>query len=186
MNWQELIARHSEVFNKLKSQEEIVQKIATLSIETLKNGGSIFTAGNGGSAADAQHFAAELSGRFLAERKPLSGIALSVDTSALTAIANDYGYDEVFARQLAALGREGDLFFGITTSGNSKNILNAVKIAKDRGIKTVGLTGRDGGKLAKIADISLVVPSDITAHIQEAHIFAIHYFCSEIDKEFAK
>jgi D-sedoheptulose 7-phosphate isomerase len=147
----------------------------------LSGGGRVLICGNGGSAADAQHFAAELSGRFVTERRPLAGIALTTDTSALTAIGNDYGFDKVFARQLEALGRTGDLFVGISTSGNSGNVIEAVKAARAVGIKTLGLLGRDGGKLKDMMDDCLVVPSDVTARIQEVHIMVIHFWCEVVD-----
>jgi D-sedoheptulose 7-phosphate isomerase len=147
----------------------------------LLGGGRVLICGNGGSAADAQHFAAELSGRFVAERRSLAGIALTTDTSALTAIGNDYGFDRVFARQLEGLGRPGDLLVGISTSGNSGNVFEAVKAAKEIGITTLGLLGRDGGKLKGAMDDCLVVPSSVTARIQEVHIMVIHFWCEVVD-----
>ena len=152
--------------------------------ERLRRGGRILVAGNGGSAADAQHLAAELSGRYLKERKALAGIALTTDTSALTAIGNDYGYDFVFSRQVEALGRPGDLFIGISTSGNSSNVIKAVESAKELGLKTLGLLGRDGGKLKGLVDDAIVVPSSVTARIQEVHQMIYHFWCEAIDAEF--
>lgn len=152
--------------------------------ERLRRGGRILVAGNGGSAADAQHLAAELSGRYLKERKALAGIALTTDTSALTAIGNDYGYDFVFSRQVEALGRPGDLFIGISTSGNSPNVIKAVESAKELGLKTLGLLGRDGGKLKALVDDALVVPSSVTARIQEVHQMVYHFWCEAIDAHF--
>ena len=152
--------------------------------ERLRRGGRILVAGNGGSAADAQHLAAELSGRYLKERRALAGIALTTDTSALTAIGNDYGFDFVFSRQVEALGRPGDLFIGISTSGNSPNILKAVESAKALGLKTLGLLGRDGGKLKAMVDDALVVPSPVTARIQEVHQMVYHFWCEAIDAQF--
>jgi D-sedoheptulose 7-phosphate isomerase len=149
--------------------------------ELLLRGGRVLICGNGGSAADAQHFAAELSGRFQTERRALGGIALTTDTSALTAIGNDYGFDRVFARQLEALGRPGDLLVGISTSGNSGNVIQAVDAAKSLGIRTLGLLGRDGGKLKDMMDDCLVVTSGVTARIQETHIMVIHFWCEVID-----
>lgn len=152
--------------------------------ERLRRGCRILVAGNGGSAADAQHLAAELSGRYLKERRALAGIALTTDTSALTAIGNDYGFDFVFSRQVEALGRPGDLFIGISTSGNSPNIIKAVESAKGLGLKTLGLLGRDGGKLAGLVDDALIVPSTVTARIQEVHQMVYHFWCEAIDAQF--
>lgn len=185
MTWQEKIAAHQQVFAQLSAQEALVETMGAIIVQSLQQGGRIFIAGNGGSAADAQHFAAELTGRFVAERRALAGIALTTDTSALTAIANDYGYDEVFARQLAGLAQQGDVFIGISTSGNSPNILKALDVAKEKGVHCLGLSGRDGGKMKLLCEECLVVPSTITAHIQEAHIFTIHHLCALVDKAFA-
>jgi len=149
--------------------------------ERLKRGCRILICGNGGSAADAQHFAAELSGRYVKERRALAGIALTTDTSALTAIGNDYGFDRVFSRQVEALGRPGDLLVGISTSGNSPNVILAVEAAKEQGMKTLGLLGRDGGKLQALCDEALVVPSPVTARIQEVHQMIYHFWCEVID-----
>ena len=150
----------------------------------IKNGSKVLLAGNGGSAADAQHIAAELSGRFVKERKALPGIALTVDTSALTAIANDYGYQHVFSRQVEAFARPGDLFIGISTSGNSQGILNALTTARDLQCQTLGLSGRDGGKMNGLCDLNIVIPSDITARIQEMHILIGHILCKSVDDLF--
>ncbi|CAM4234514.1 phosphoheptose isomerase [Pedobacter westerhofensis] len=147
----------------------------------LAAGGKILLAGNGGSAADAQHIAAELAGRYVKERKALPGIALTVDTSAMTAISNDYGFDFVFSRQLQALARENDLFIAISTSGNSKNIIHALHTAKELGCKTLGLSGRDGGEMNSLCDLNIVVPDDTTARIQEMHILIGHIFCNAVD-----
>lgn len=152
--------------------------------DTIKKGNMVFLAGNGGSAADAQHIAAELTGRFVKERKPLPGIALTTDTSALTAIANDYGYEYAFSRQLEALARPGDLFIGISTSGNSPGILKALETAGKSGCKTLGLSGRDGGKMNGLCDLNIIVPSDITARIQEMHILIGHILCKAVDDLF--
>lgn len=184
MNWQESIERHCTVFQALKEQESQIEAVATQLVGVLKNGGRILIAGNGGSAADAQHFAAELTGRFVKERQSLAGIALTTDTSALTAIGNDYGFDEVFARQLQGLARKGDAFVGISTSGNSPNVIRALDKAEQLSLYTLGLLGRDGGKMRQMCTDSIVVPSDITANIQEAHIFIIHYLCAKIDAAF--
>jgi D-sedoheptulose 7-phosphate isomerase len=152
--------------------------------ERLKRGCRILVCGNGGSAADAQHFAAELSGRYVKERRALAGIALSTDTSALTSIGNDYGFDQVFSRQVEAIGRPGDLLVGISTSGNSPNVLRAVESAKELGLQTLGLLGRDGGKLKASCDDALVVPSVVTARIQEVHLMIYHFWCEVIDANF--
>lgn len=152
--------------------------------ERLKRGCRILVCGNGGSAADAQHFAAELSGRYVKERRALAGIALTTDTSALTAIGNDYGFDRIFARQVEALGRPGDLLVGISTSGNSPNVILAVEAAQQLGIRTLGLLGRDGGKLKGKVDDALVVPSPVTARIQEVHQMVYHFWCEALDAHF--
>ena len=152
--------------------------------ERLKRGCRILVCGNGGSAADAQHLAAELSGRYVKERRALAGIALTTDTSALTAIGNDYGYDMVFSRQVEALGRPGDLLIGISTSGNSPNVILAVEAAKALGLKTLALLGRDGGKLKALADDALVVPCTVTARVQELHQMTYHFWCEIIDTHF--
>lgn len=152
--------------------------------ERLKRGGRILICGNGGSAADAQHFAAELSGRYVKERRALAGISLTTDTSALTAIGNDYGYDLVFSRQVEALGRPGDVLVGISTSGNSPNVMRAVESAKALGLKTIGLLGKDGGKLKGMVDEAMVVPCSTTARIQEVHQMIYHFWCEVIDSHF--
>lgn len=175
---------HLEVANSVISIDEAVMSLANLALQTLKNGNKILICGNGGSAADAQHFAAELTGRYKSERISLPAIALTTDTSAITAIGNDYGYDEVFARQLSGVGNSGDLLIGISTSGNSTNILKALQIAKQKGIKTAGLSGKGGGEMNSLCDINVVVPSNDTARIQEMHILIIHTICAAIDGAF--
>lgn len=152
--------------------------------ERLKRGCKILVCGNGGSAADAQHLAAELTGRYVKERRPLAGIALTTDSSALTCIPNDYSYEVVFSRQVEALGRPGDVLIGISTSGNSANVIRAVESAKALGMHTVGLLGRDGGKLKAQVDDALVVPSTITARIQEIHQMVYHFWCECLDQHF--
>lgn len=158
-----------------------VEAVAGALVKALAGGGRIYVCGNGGSAADAQHFAAELTGRFRRERRPLPAVALTTDSSALTCIGNDYAFDEVFARQVVALARPGDLLLGISTSGNSGNVLRALAEAKRAGAVTVALTGGSGGKVADQADLCLVVPSAMTARIQEMHILIIHMLCERID-----
>jgi D-sedoheptulose 7-phosphate isomerase len=165
----------------LKGQVENIEKAALVIIEALKKGGKLIVFGNGGSAADSQHIAAELVGRFKLERKALPAISLTTDTSALTAIANDYGYDRVFSRQLEALGNRGDVALGITTSGNSNNMIEAFKIAKLIGIKRIALTGGDGGRIKNEADISIIVASRDTPRIQESHATIGHIICSLIE-----
>jgi D-sedoheptulose 7-phosphate isomerase len=183
------------VSEELSDHQNILQKVidtltadieaaCKLVVETINSGHKVFLAGNGGSAADAQHIAAELSGRFVKDRKALPGIALTTDTSAITSIANDYGYDFVFSRQLAALVQPGDLFVGISTSGNSQSILNALMTAKEFNCKTLGLSGRDGGKMNGLCDLNIIVPSPITARIQEMHILIGHIFCKAVDDQF--
>ena len=175
---------HLETINKvIETMEESLVQASQLAVETLKNGNKILLCGNGGSAADAQHIAAELTGRYKTERRGLPGIALTTDTSALTAIGNDYGYDRVFDRQVEALANKGDLIIGISTSGNSKNIVSALKLGRELGCKTLGLTGRDGGAMNEVCDINLIVPSNNTPRIQEMHILFGHTICQIIDNE---
>ena len=153
-------------------------------LQCLMNDGKILACGNGGSAADAQHFAAEMTGRFEKERMELAAVALTTDTSALTAIGNDYGFDHVFSKQVRALGRPGDVLIGISTSGNSANIITAIEAAHERDMRVIAFTGRDGGKIAamlKDNDILLNVPHPRTARIQEVHILLIHALCDCID-----
>lgn len=157
-------------------------RIASLAIECLRKKGKIILFGNGGSASDSQHIAAELIGRFQKERRAMPAISLSVNTSVLTALANDYGYESVFSRQIEALGKRNDLAIGISTSGKAKNVILGIKQAKKMGLKTIALTGGDGGELAKIADISLIVKSPVTARIQEAHITVGHIICELIEE----
>lgn len=163
--------------------DEIVLAIKEVT-RALKKGKKILFCGNGGSAADSQHIAAEFIGRFQKERRSLPAIALTTDSSILTALGNDYGYDVVFARQVEGLGQKGDVLVGISTSGNSKNVVKAVAKAKRLGLKTISLTGCSGGKLAKMTDVSLVVPSDRTARIQESHICIAHIICDLVEKQF--
>jgi D-sedoheptulose 7-phosphate isomerase len=159
-----------------------VVKVAEAMTKCLRSGNKILFFGNGGSAADAQHLAAELSGRFLKERKSLSGWALTTNSSVLTAIGNDYSFDEVFARQVQGIGNPDDVAFAITTSGNSPNVLRAVNVARDLKLVTVGLTGRTGGRLRSVADHCICIPSDQTPRIQEAHILTGHILCELIEE----
>ncbi|MBI5872922.1 MAG: SIS domain-containing protein [Candidatus Omnitrophica bacterium] len=169
-----------------KAYAEKIEKIALLIVSALKKGNKILIFGNGGSAGDSQHFAAELVGRFQKERKGLAALALSTDTSSLTALSNDYSFDIVFKRQIEALGRPGDIAFAISTSGNAKNILEAVRQANKMKLKTIGLTGKKGGGLSQTAGLSLIVPSNVTARIQESHILIIHILCELIEDAFNK
>jgi D-sedoheptulose 7-phosphate isomerase len=184
-----------KILNELKDHQDTLQRLidtlggdievaCEMITSTIKNGNKVLLAGNGGSAADAQHIAAELTGRYVKDRKPLPGIALTVDTSALTSIANDYGYEHVFSRQLEAFARPGDLFIGISTSGNSPGILAAFESAKKLDVKTLGLSGRDGGKMNGLCDLNVIVPSNITARIQEMHILIGHILCTAVDDLF--
>jgi len=160
----------------------ILEKICELALDTYKHGGKILAAGNGGSAADAQHLVAELVSRFYFDRPGLPAIALTTDTSILTAVGNDYGYEHVFSRQVEAQGMAGDLFIAISTSGNSANILKALTMAKAKKIKTVGLTGHSGGKMAALCDYCICVPSQDTPRIQEAHTLIAHTLCAVIEE----
>lgn len=177
----ELILNHVEVIRDLESQVSLITKIGEQLIETLSSDRQIFLCGNGGSAADSQHIAAELVARFKKERRGLPAIALTTDTSTLTAIGNDYGYEKIFSRQIEALAKKDDVLVGISTSGNSPNVVEAVRVASMRGLKTIGLTGGTGGILKTLCDVVLVVPSDVTARIQEAHILLGHMWCEFID-----
>jgi len=160
----------------------IVQAVEALT-ETLQGGGKILLMGNGGSAADAQHFAAEMVGRFLLERKALPAVALSTDTSILTAVGNDYGFDEVFKRQVEALARPEDMVVGISTSGHSRNVSLALAAARGAGSRTMALLGRDGGVIATQVDLPLVVPVEHTPHIQECHLTLIHMLCDLVEQQ---
>jgi D-sedoheptulose 7-phosphate isomerase len=166
----------------LRSQIGQILEISDLIIDCLKKNGKVLIFGNGGSASDSQHIAAELVGRFKKDRTALAAIALTVNTSVLTSLANDYGFEVVFARQIEALGQKNDVVIGISTSGKAKNVANGLKQAKKMGIKTVALTGGDGGEIAKLAEVSLVVPSHVTARIQEAHITIGHIICELIEQ----
>lgn len=162
---------------------ESVSEVIDMQIAALKRGNKVLIAGNGGSAADAQHFAGEFVGRFLKERKGMPAIALTTDTSVLTCIGNDYGYDKIFARQIEALGKSGDVFIGISTSGNSQNVIEAVEKAKEMGIQTVGLLGKDGGKLKEICDQVMLVPLKETPRVQEIHTMTVHMMCEMVESK---
>ncbi|HHT9125480.1 MAG TPA: D-sedoheptulose-7-phosphate isomerase [Candidatus Brocadiia bacterium] len=167
----------------LSSGLKTIEKIANLLIDALKNGNAVYLMGNGGSAADAQHIAGELVGRFKKDRRPLPVHSFTTDTSILTAIANDYGYDSCFSRQVDAFVKKGDIVFGLSTSGDSANVLKAVLLAKEKGAVTVGLTGENGGELKDAVDICLMVPSSSTPRIQECHITVGHILCFIVERE---
>jgi D-sedoheptulose 7-phosphate isomerase len=175
---------------KFRSQDSFLKEslpklidLIKLVASTFEAGNKVFFFGNGGSAADAQHLAAEFVNRYVMDRPPLPAIALTTDTSILTSVSNDLSFNEIFSKQIRALGREGDVAIGISTSGNSANVTKAFEVAKEMGMKTVALTGNDGGVLAKIADISLVVPSTSTPRIQEAHILIGHILCEMVEHQ---
>jgi len=174
---------HIEVVRSVEEQlAEAIAASVEMLVDALRNGKKILLMGNGGSAADAQHFAAEMVGRFLMERKALPAIALTTDTSILTAVGNDYGFDEIFKRQVEALAEPGDVVFGISTSGKSVNVKRAIEAGKDIGAKTLGLLGCDGGDIASVVDLHLTVPSSETPRIQEAHLVIIHIICDLVEK----
>ncbi len=184
----EILLQQKENIEKVRESgyPEQVSHAVRLQLEALRQGNKILIAGNGGSAADAQHLAGELVGRFLKERKGLGAVALSTDTSILTSVGNDYGYGEIFARQVEALGRPGDVFLGISTSGNSENIIKAVKKARELGLVTVCLTGRDGGELKELCDCNMVVPLEETPRIQEFHTMTVHMMCELVEEGMAE
>jgi D-sedoheptulose 7-phosphate isomerase len=173
---------HLELFHGLHSLSAAVERAADLIGSTLSGGHKLMLCGNGGSAADSQHLAAEFTGRFIGDRKPLAAMALSTDSSALTCIANDYSFDDVFCRQVVGLGRPGDCLLAISTSGNSRNVIRAAEAARSMEIRVIGLLGRDGGALRNLCDVPIVVPSAVTARIQEAHIFVGHTLCGLVEQ----
>jgi len=177
------LTEHTALIRRIEDTltEEIAATVVMLQ-DALGAGNKLLIMGNGGSAADSQHFAAEIVGRFKLERPALPAIALTTDSSILTAIGNDYGFDAVFSRQVEGLGRTGDVVFGISTSGNSPNVFAALVKARDLGCRTVALTGRDGGTLKAVADISIVIPSHDTPRIQEGHVTVIHIICDLLEK----
>jgi len=177
------LAEHGELMARLPAMSPEVGHAGALIARCLAAGGKLLVCGNGGSAADSQHIASEMTGRFIKDRRPLAAIALSTDSSALTCIGNDYSFDEIFARQLRALGRQGDVLLAISTSGNSANVRRAAEDARAAGIAVIGLLGRDGGALKALCDIALVVPSAVTARIQEAHILIGHTLCGQVEHE---
>jgi len=180
----ELNAHRETINSVIDLLQNDIELACKLVVETIKSGNKILLFGNGGSAADAQHIAAEFSGRYKTERRALPAIALTTDTSALTAISNDYGYNRVFDRQVEALANKGDLLIGISTSGNSTNVLRGFEIGKALGCKSIGLTGKNGGKFSGNCDLNIIVPSNDTARIQEMHILIGHIICQIIDDNF--
>lgn len=161
---------------------DAIEQAAELIIESYRNDGGVFLFGNGGSAADAQHIVGELNGRFLRERRPLKAQALVGDAATVTSIANDYGYEQIFAKQLLANAREGDVAFGLSTSGNSQNVIEAFRAAKTIGVKPIAMTGRGGGKCIELADVLIAIPSEFTPHVQEAGMVIYHCLCEQIEQ----
>ena len=180
--FQQNLEEHRELFTRLESLAEPVAHAARLISESMSSGHKLMLCGNGGSAADSQHLAAEFTGRFIKDRKPLAALALSTDSSALTCIANDYSFEEVFYRQVVGLGAAGDCLLAISTSGNSRNVVRAVEAARSLRLRTIGLLGRDWGQLAKLCEVAIVVPSLSTARIQEAHIMIGHTLCGMVEE----
>lgn len=179
----EQLAAHRAVISRIEGEmPHQIAAMTTMLVETFTRGGKLLVMGNGGSAADAQHFVAEIVGRFKMERRALPAVALSTDTSILTALGNDYGFDKVFRRQVEALAAAGDLVVGISTSGNSPNVQQALELARAMGCRTVGLLGKDGGSIKQWCDLALVVPADDTPRIQEGHITIIHIVCDLLEK----
>ena len=177
------LAEHQALMTALPALDDDIAAAGKQMAAVLARGGKLMFCGNGGSASDSQHLASELTGRFIKDRRPLAGLALSTDSSALTCIGNDYSFDDVFVRQVMGLGRKGDGLVAISTSGNSRNVLRAVAAAREAGIWTLGLLGRDGGQLREACDASIIVPHAITARIQEAHILIGHTLCGLIEDE---
>jgi D-sedoheptulose 7-phosphate isomerase len=177
------VTEHQAICEWVKSLEDDVNRVCQVISAAVKDGGKIMLCGNGGSAADSQHIAAEFIGRFTQDREPIAALALTTDTSVLTCVGNDYAFDQIFARQVKGLGRQGDVLMAISTSGHSANVINAVKQAKLLGITTIGLLGKDGGQLAKDCDLSLVIAHQQTARIQEMHILIGHIICHSVETQ---
>lgn len=186
MNISEIFNDHIDVINKLKNQYKEIIKLGEVLCEVLKRGNKILLMGNGGSAADCQHIAAELIARFQKERESIPAIALTTDTSIITAIGNDYSFNDIFSRQISGLAVKGDAVIGISTSGNSGNIIKGIKTAEKKGCLTISMTGKSGGDLKKITEMNLNVQSEITARIQEAHILVGHMICEIIEEAFCE
>jgi len=179
---EEHFIEHRAALDSVAGLGESIEKVANVIIHCLKNDGTIFWCGNGGSASDSQHLAAELVGRFVEDRRPLKSIALTADSAVMTCIVNDYGYEHIFSRQIEALGCERDILVGISTSGNSKNVLNAFEAAKNKGVKTIGLLGKGGGVAKDLVDESITILSNSTARVQEMHILIGHILCDLIEE----
>lgn len=177
------LKEHQDVFNRISGETASIVRCAELIWDAFAAGKKVLLCGNGGSAADAQHIAAEFVGRYETERRALPSVALTTDTSALTALGNDYGYERIFARQVEALANEGDVLIGISTSGNSPNVLAALIKAREHGCINIGMTGAKGGKMTDLCDAVLRVPSERTARIQEAHITVAHIWCEYVDAQ---
>ena len=183
MDYKALIAEHLQTVQAMQNEcMEDVSKFAELCRKAIAAGNTIYLMGNGGSVCDCQHFAAELVGRFQKERQAMAAVALTTDTSILTALANDYSFDIIFSRQIEALVRVGDVVVGLSTSGNSANVLKGFAAAREKGAATVGLTGRSGGKMKGLCDICICIPSDVTARIQEAHLLVEHLVCQRVEE----
>ena len=179
------ISDHVDTLSATFEVMNVIEEMAERCKVALATGNKILFCGNGGSAADSQHIAAELIGRFQKERRSLAAIALTTDTSILTAVGNDYGFEDIFSRQVEGLGRSGDILIGISTSGNSKNVVKAVEAARNVGMHTFAFTGESGGKLGELCDLTFAVPSKVTARIQEMHILAGHILCELVEEEYA-
>jgi len=183
MNYQNIIHKHAKILEEFFAAKGFLfEEVASLAVKSLKAGHKILIFGNGGSAAQAQHFAAEMVNKFLRIRLPLRAISLTTDTSALTSISNDTSFDHVFSRQIEALGDKGDLALALSTSGNSPNVIKAIEAAKNKELITVALTGKGGGKLAGMADYLLDIPSESTPRIQEAHLLLLHLLAQELEE----
>ena len=179
--FQQNLEEHRDLFARLEPLAAPIERAATMIATALAAGRKLMLCGNGGSASDSQHLAAEFTGRFIKDRRPLAALALTTDTSALTCIANDFSFDDVFYRQVLGLGAAGDCLLAISTSGNSRNVMRAVEAARDLGVHTIGLLGRDGGQLAALCELAVIVPSKTTARIQEAHIMIGHTLCGMVE-----
>ncbi|MBK8914142.1 MAG: D-sedoheptulose 7-phosphate isomerase [Phycisphaerales bacterium] len=186
IDWTAALDSHLTVIGQMREAGSRIEAIAALIVDRLKAGARLYLVGNGGSAADAQHVAAELTGRFKTSRRPLPAHALTTDTSALTAIGNDFGFEQTFERPVRGLVRRGDVLWAFSTSGNSPNVLRALSAARELGAATVGFSGRTGGRMAELCDLLLCVPHDESDRIQEGHQLAYHFICARIDAAFAE
>ncbi len=183
--WRQSLTEAQQVLTKFAGNADLMKKCESftqLCLETIRNGGNMFSCGNGGSHCDAMHFAEEFTGRYRKDRKPVGAMALG-DPSHVTCVSNDYGFEHIFSRQIDGLGRKGDMLLGLSTSGNSKNVILAFEAAKKKGIKTVALLGRDGGKLKDLADLAIIVPAETSDRIQEIHIKLIHTVIESVERQ---